>query len=121
MCHFMDNDKKIIAFRRRENLIELLDLLADTDKQIDYAKLVGDETAIGEMICMWFDDQYNPDNTIYASVYTDKELAALKKFNDYYASIADIIPDDNISTLLMDIRWTELVGLAKQTKSTLTL
>ncbi len=69
----MDEDNINISFRRRDNLIDLLDLLADKEKQIEYAKLVGDQTAISELSCMWFDDQYHPDNERFALAYSDKE------------------------------------------------
>ena len=115
----MSDENKTISLTRRENLVDLLDLLSDKYRQIDYAKLVGDETAIGELICMWFDDQYHPDNEIFVLAYSDNELIALKKFNDYYDSISNNIPEDNINILLADKNWVELIRLASETKSKL--
>jgi len=115
----MDTDKKEIALKRKENLIDLLDLLSNTDRQIEYAKIVGDVVAIGELDCMWFDGAYNPDDKVFLMAYNDNELLALKKFNDYYNSISRKIPQDNINTLLADHSWKKLVSLAADTKNKL--
>lgn len=115
----MSDGNKTISLNRRENLVGLLDLLSDKNKQIEYAKLVSDETAIFELISMWFDDQYHPDNEIFVLSYSNTELIALKKFNDYYDSISNNIPKDNINTLLADKNWIELILLANETKSKL--
>ena len=116
----MSDDDKIISENIRENLVDLLDLLSDKDKQIEYAKLVSDQTAITELVCMWFDDLYHPDNKIFVLAYSDKELEALKKFNAYYDTISDKIQNDSIEKLIADPNWVELIRLASETKAELT-
>lgn len=66
--------------KRREDIRELLILLADKDRQLDYAKNVGDKKAIDELLCMWFDDQYHGDKEEFKAMYDEEELKSLKIF-----------------------------------------
>jgi hypothetical protein len=97
----------------RNNIIEILDLLGDYDKQIEYAKTVGDVIAIQEMICMWFDDKYHPQSENFIKAFSENELTKLKDFNDYYDLIFKKLPDKNIKTLHIDLNWEKLVERAK--------
>jgi hypothetical protein len=115
----MENDTNNTRLNIRESLIDLLDLLSDKNKQIEYAKTVGDKVAIDELVCMWFDDQYKPDSEIFIAAYNDKELVVLKKFNDYYYSISNKIPEDTIDKLLVDPNWVELIRQACDAKAEL--
>lgn len=97
----------------RKNVIDILDLLSDYEAQKDYAYKVSDYIAIQEMICMWFDDNYNPDSSNFIKGFSDNELAMLKDFNDYYDSISDSLPKDNIRTLQINENWEKLIGKAR--------
>ena len=97
----------------RNNVIDILDLLGDYEAQKDYANKVSDYIAIQEMICMWFDDNYNPDSSNFIKGFSDNELAMLKDFNDYYNSISDSLPKDNIRTLQINENWEKLIGKAR--------
>ena len=78
----MGDEKQILRQRRRENLFELLGLLGDDRKQIEYGQSVGDKIAIDELQCMWFDDHYRADEPEFQTEYDKEELNALKKFNE---------------------------------------
>lgn len=99
----------------RNSIIEILDLLGDYESQIDYGKAVGDYIAIQEMVCMWFDDNYHPENENFAKAFSKKELIKLKEFNDFYEMIYNKIPDQNIRTLHIDQNWERLIRLAQKT------
>lgn len=99
----------------RNSVIDILDLLGDYERQIDYGKAVGDYIAIQEMVCMWFDDNYHPDSENFIKGFSESELIKLKEFNDYYDSIINKIPDQDIRTLHIDPNWEKLVRLAQQT------
>jgi hypothetical protein len=104
-----------LAMSVRNSIIEILDLLGDYENQIDYGKAVGDYIAIQEMVCMWFDDNYHPENENFVKAFSKKELIKLKEFNDFYEKIYNKIPDQNIRTLHIDQNWERLIRLAQKT------
>jgi hypothetical protein len=116
---FMAWDDLDLKIKRRENLRELLVLLSDKDRQLDYAKDVGDKKAIDELLCMWFDDQYHGDKEEFREMYDNEEFKSLKKFNDYYDSISEKIPDDNVEELNNHPDWIKLRSLVLDTIKTL--
>ena len=111
----MGDEKQILRQRRRENLFELLGLLGDDRKQIEYGQSVGDKIAIDELQCMWFDDHYRADEPEFQTEYDKEELNALKKFNDFYESIPKTIFGDSLNQLTKEKEWIELTTLAKAT------
>lgn len=111
----MEDEKLTLRQRRRENLFELLELLADKTKQIEYGQLVGDRVAIDELLCMWFDDQYHGDHPEFQTEYDNEELTALRKFNDLYDSIPRTIFGDSVKELTEKKEWTELMTMARVT------
>ena len=114
-AQFMGDEKQILRQRRRENLFELLGLLGDDRKQIEYGQSVGDKIAIDELQCMWFDDHYRADEPEFQTEYDKEELNALKKFNDFYESIPKTIFGDSLNQLTKEKEWIELTTLAKAT------
>lgn len=115
----MDYDTNNLSINIRESLMDLLDLLSDENKQIEYAKKVGDKVAIDELVSMWFDDQYKPNSKIFIKAYNNKELVVLKKFNDFYSLISNKITEDTIEKLLAEPNWVELIRQAAETKAKL--
>lgn len=108
-----------LAKNIRTRIIEIIDLLSDYDQQVEYARTVGDNIAITEMICMWFDDNYHPDSDNFIKTFSENELMKLKEFNDYYDSIVNKIPDQDIKTLHIDQKWEKLVQKANQLRNEL--
>jgi transcription elongation factor Elf1 len=103
----------------RNSIIDLLDLLSDFNKQLEYAKAVGDVVAIQEMICMWFDDTYHPNSSNFIKAFSYSELQGLKGFNDYYNSISSKLPDKDIKILQIDTKWETLARFANRLKNVL--
>jgi len=97
----------------RNNIIDILDLLGDYEAQTDYAKKVSDSIAIHEMICLWFEDNYNPDNINLINEFSENELVMLKDFNDYFDTISDSLPKDNVRTLHINENWEKLIRKAR--------
>jgi hypothetical protein len=111
-------EKKTSKNLRRE-LIILLELLSSPLEQKKYAEQFGSETAISEMTCMWFDDQYQPERELFKAAFSEKELIILATFNSFYDPIVDKLPEHNIDELLSEPHWNALMSLAKQTLITL--
>jgi hypothetical protein len=111
----MTEEEKETSNSLRRELIKLLELLSDPVEQKNYAEQFGSETAISEMICKWFDDQYQPKFKLFIAGFTQKELEALAAFNSYYDPIVDKLPEHNIDELLSEPLWDELIQKAQQT------
>ena len=111
----MTEEEKETSNNLRRELVKLLELLSDPLEQKKYAEQFGSETAIGEMICMWFDDQYQPELELFTAGFSEQELEALATFNSYYDPIIDKLPEHNIDELLSEPLWIELARKAQQT------
>jgi len=98
----------------RNNLISTLELLSSFIEQIDYAENVGEYIAIQEMACMWFDDHYHPDSENFIKGFSNSELDYLKAFNEYYDSIVDNLPENELKVLHSDSNWKKLSIEAKK-------
>jgi hypothetical protein len=73
----------------RQNIVELLALLADAEAQRRYERNVPIANVPAELLCMWFDDLYHPDDAAFVRAFSTPELAALEEFNRTYRSVAD--------------------------------
>ena len=111
----LTDEQKEISQNLRQQLVELILLLSSEHEQKKYAELVGDSTAIAEMICMWFDDQYHPNSEIFRYGFSTDELNSLEKLNDYYDQIDRDIPEHDLSELLANTKWQQLMSIAKST------
>ena len=69
---------------KRPYIIELLQLLASEEEQLAYERNVPHVNITVELRCMWFDDQYHPDDAVFVSCFTTDELSALAEFHRFY-------------------------------------
>lgn len=109
--HLTEKEKEIsenIRFRT----IELLLLYSSASQQREYANKVGDQTAITEMVCMWFDDLYDINSVIFRSAFAHFELFKLEDFNKFFDEVDELIPEDSIDELLGDSNWKILMEKA---------
>jgi len=60
---------------RKPQIIEILQLLASEEPQLAYERDVPHVDITSELLCMWFDDQYHPDDAFFVSCFTADELA----------------------------------------------
>ncbi len=111
----MTEAEKETSKNLRRELIKLLELLSSPLEQKKYAEQFGSETAISEMVCMWFDDQYQPERELFKAAFSEKELIILATFNSFYDPIVDKLPEHSIDELLSESQWNELTERAKHT------
>ena len=71
----------------------------------------------GELLCGWFDDAYEPDDTYFCSCFTTAELSALAQFNIVLDESVKRLPKSNgtIKSWLGSSAWREVMRAASQT------
>lgn len=96
------------------HIIELLQLLASEQKQLDYEKDVPIADVPAELLCMWFDDLYHP--ALVEAQFSPNEAAALAKFNAIYEIESRKLPRSSgtIRIWLADPTWRRIMVAANQ-------
>jgi len=102
---------------RRPMILELLRLLSSEQEQLDYEANVPVADVPAELVCMWFDDQYHPDDAFFRSCFHPGELAALAGFHSFYAERHPQLPEagGTIRAWLNSPVWREIMSEAKKT------
>jgi len=102
---------------RKPYIIEILQLLASEEEQLAYEKNVPHVNITVELLCMWFDDQYQPNDAFFVSCFTTDELAALAEFHRYYDERTCQLPpsEGTVRTWLNSSVWREIMLKAKAT------
>ena len=72
----------------RQNIRELLTLLADAEAQRQFERNNPIVNTPAELLCMWFDDRYCPDDATFRSAFTASELDALARFDAEYEAVS---------------------------------
>jgi len=101
----------------RPQLVGFLELLASREKQLDYQRRVPFVNIKNELLCMWFDDLYVPEDQIFKRAFSDEELAALRSFNECYeeqAKALKLVPG-GIEAWLENDAWARVMGKAAET------
>ncbi|MEH0157100.1 hypothetical protein V6R21_23465 [Limibacter armeniacum] len=109
--HLTEKEKEI-SNNIRSSTMELLLLYSSAEQQREYANQVGDQTAITEMVCMWFDDLYDINSVIFRYAFAHFELLKLEDFNKFFDEVDELIPEDSIDELLDDSNWKILMEKA---------
>jgi hypothetical protein len=101
---------------RRNNIIEILELLGSEEKQLAYERDVPHVDITAELVCMWFNDQYHPDRG-FEALFSSDELAALARFHRFYDERVDRLPESQgtVRTWLADPLWREIMQQAQTT------
>jgi hypothetical protein len=101
---------------RRNNIIEILELLASEEKQLAYERDVPHVDITAELVCMWFNDQYHPGRG-FDAFFSPDELAALARFHQFYDERVDRLPESQgtVRTWLADPLWREIMREAQET------
>lgn len=102
---------------RRTQIIELLRLLASEELQLAYERDVPHIDVTAELLCMWFDDQYHPNNALFSSCFTADELVALADFHQVYSARSDQLPESEgtVRTWLDNPTWCYIMQEAQRT------
>lgn len=100
-------------------ILELLQLLASEERQLVYERNVPHVDITAELVCMWFDDTYHPDDAFFTSCFSSDELAALAEFHLFYDQRNDRLPESKgtVRTWLADSSWREIMVKAQETLS----
>ncbi len=76
----------------RKNLVGLLRLLSSEAEQLAYQQVVPYVNVPEELLCMWFNDLYHPEDPFFRSCFTQPELNAMARFNQFYSEKKQILP-----------------------------
>jgi hypothetical protein len=76
----------------RKNLVGLLRLLSSEAEQLAYQQNVPRVNICTELICMWFDDCYHPEDPVFRSFFTELELDAMARFDKFYSGKTQVLP-----------------------------
>src|ERR1041384_362620 len=106
---------------RRPMIIDLLRLLSSGQEQLAYEAKVPIADVPAELLCMWFDDQYHPQDPFFRSCFTAGELEALARFHEFYDQRHKSLPKSQgtVRTWLVSPVWREIMVEAKKTLDTL--
>ena len=100
----------------RPGIVDLLELLSSSERQLKYERTVPHDISI-ELRCMWFDDLYTPDSDSFKCSFSQKELAAVASFNNYYSDHEKLLPQacDGITSWVNNEVWQGIMQKAKET------
>jgi len=76
----------------RKNLVGLLRLLSSEAEQVAYQQVVPYVNVPDELLCMWFDDLYHPEDPFFGLCFTQPESNAMARFNQFYSEKKQILP-----------------------------
>jgi hypothetical protein len=104
---------------RKPQIIEILELIASEEQQLSYERNVPHVDITVELLSMWFDDQYHPDDAFFRSCFTADELAALAEFQRFYDERCKKLPESEgtVRTWLASPVWREIMRKAHETVS----
>ncbi len=99
---------------RRPVIEELLELLSSSEQQLQYEADVPVAFIPDELVCMWFDDHYHPEDAFFRSCFTPDELEALAAFDSLYRREVDTLPEPirGISTWHACKGWSRINAAA---------
>jgi hypothetical protein len=102
----------------RDGIRSLLALLADANAQRDYEVRVPIADVPAELFCMWFDDQYHPDDAGFRAAFSPEELSALAQFDTQYRTIGEELKPlpGSVVDLQAKPGWTRLLRAADAAK-----
>ena len=110
----MDNKVRNI---HAQNIINILELISSEKLQLKYEKDVPHVDITNELVSMWFDDAYFPEDKSVCESFSTEELDELKKFNKFYDDRFNLLPESNgtVLTWLADKTWKEIMFKAQST------
>jgi hypothetical protein len=93
----------------RNNIFDLLKLISSSQRQFDYENKVPVANVPAELICMWFDDLYQPTSDLFLRSFNENEVADLSQFNEFFnARVNAISMNNGVLGLQNDSNWLEV-------------
>jgi hypothetical protein len=104
---------------RKPQILEILELLSSEERQLAYERNVPRVDITAELLCVWFDDQYHPNDAFFRSCFTEDELAALAEFHRFYDERTKQLPPSQgtVRTWLANPVWREIMRKSRETLS----
>jgi hypothetical protein len=101
----------------RSSIVDILRLLSDPNRQLEYEQNVPQVRVTNELISMWFDDTYIPESKAFQRSFSKEELRALATFNDFYDQHLNLLPSSkaNVTSWLNSETWQQIMTQARET------
>ena len=100
----------------RKNIREVLEVIASEERQLDYERAVPHVDITRELVSLWFDQDYHPEDPLLPLAFLPGELAALAEFHRFYDARADSLPESQgtVRTWLASPLWREIMSQAQR-------
>jgi hypothetical protein len=98
----------------RNNVLELLRLIASPEQQLAYER---DNPIVDmkvELICMWFDDLYKPAWSLFQDAFSPAEQERLAAFDQFYQARKKQLPT-TLAAMHQSPVWHEVMAAASNT------
>lgn len=102
----------------RVSVENILKLLSSKDQQLEFQRKSPSANVALELLCLWFNELYNPGTHLFKQSFTSIELAAIQEFNRYYDLRKGKLPE-TIEELHGDSDWSVIMDEAKYLLDTL--
>jgi hypothetical protein len=96
----------------RSAIITVLQLLSSKQRQLDFQKKSPSSNVALELLCLWFDDLYNPGSQLFNRSFSTTELELIQEFNRYYDLRKGKLPE-TIEELHQDSDWEIIMNEAQ--------
>lgn len=99
---------------RRQHVCQVLDLLADANKQLQYQRDVPHVEVSIELPSLWFDDTYHPESSGFQEAFSRPELQALARFSDTFDHALEALgrPVPPIDEIQSHPSWKRMAAMA---------
>ena len=96
----------------RKAVKNILKLLSSKEQQIEFQRKSPSANVALELLCIWFNDLYNPGSQLFKRSFTTNELKFLQEFNQYYDLRKGKLPE-TIEELHQDSDWNVIMDEAR--------
>lgn len=102
----------------RTSVHNILSLLSSKQQQVEFQKESPTVNVSLEMLCLWFNELYNPGTPLFQKSFTDSEFNLLQDFNRYYDIRKGKLPA-SIDDLHYDTEWQHVMQEAQSLLDTI--
>jgi hypothetical protein len=99
----------------RGSIINVLRLLSDPNRQLEYEQNVPHVRVTDELLCSWFDDTYLPESRAFQESFSKEELKVLAAFDAFYDERSSLLPKADVTTWLNNKAWQQIMTQARKT------
>ncbi len=97
----------------RESVRHVLNLLSSKEQQLNFQQKSPSANVALELLCLWFNELYNPGSQLFTRSFSSKELIAIQEFNQYYNLRKGKLPE-TIEELHQDRDWDVILQESKR-------